>query len=173
MSNEEKTHYRKAFNSPYLSSADVVEPVILTIRNVTLEIDRTKKTKDLFNTAHFVERFIRQGEPLKPMILNATNSATLKTITGSPFIDDWQNVSVTIYVDGAVRFGKETVEGLRLKKAVQATLPEVTPERVKLWDNAIAAFKRDGNFDALTGKAIISEENKGAIKAICEGAVSA
>lgn len=70
----EKTHYRKAFDSPYLSSADIVDAVVLTVSHVTLSIDATKKTKDLFNTAHFVEKEIRRGEKLKPMILNATNS---------------------------------------------------------------------------------------------------
>ena len=74
MSNENKTHYRKAFNSPYLSSADIVGPTILTIANVQLSGDQTKKTKDVFNTAHFVEKQLRPGEPLKPMILNAHNS---------------------------------------------------------------------------------------------------
>ena len=39
----EKTHYRKAFNSPYLSSADIVEPTVLTIKFVKLEPDKTKK----------------------------------------------------------------------------------------------------------------------------------
>ncbi|HFG9918056.1 TPA: hypothetical protein ACGHLE_004722, partial [Salmonella enterica subsp. enterica serovar Warragul] len=48
---EQKTHYRKAFDSPYLSSADIVEPTILTIARVALESDKTKKTKDVFNTA--------------------------------------------------------------------------------------------------------------------------
>ena len=46
----EKTHYRKAFDSPYLSSADIVEPTVLTVARVSLEVDRTKKTKDMFNT---------------------------------------------------------------------------------------------------------------------------
>ncbi len=115
----EKTHYRKAFDSPYLSSADIVDPVVLTIKRVTLEPDRTKKTKDEFNTAWFMEREIRPGEPLKPMILNATNSKMLAKLTGSKWIDDWQNVPVTIYVDANVRFGKETVEGLRIDKATE------------------------------------------------------
>lgn len=69
MSEETKTHYRKAFDSPYLSSADIVEPTVLNIKCVRLEADKTKKTKDVFNTAYFVEREIRQGETLKPMIL--------------------------------------------------------------------------------------------------------
>ena len=85
---ETKTHFRKAFHSPYLSSADIVEATVLTVSRVTLEIDKTKKTKDMFNTAYFVEREIRRGEPLKPMILNATNSKTMRNLSGSPFIDD-------------------------------------------------------------------------------------
>ena len=110
----DKTHYRKAFNSPYLSSADIVEPTILTISHVRLEADKTKKTKDSFNTAYFKEKELRPGEALKPMVLNAVNSRTMKNLTGSAFIDDWCNVPITIYVDTNVRFGRDTVEGLRI-----------------------------------------------------------
>ncbi|MDF3665184.1 hypothetical protein P3S60_23560, partial [Enterobacter hormaechei] len=49
---DSKTHYRKAFDSPYLSSADIVEPTVLTIARATLENDKTKKSKDVFNTAY-------------------------------------------------------------------------------------------------------------------------
>lgn len=119
----EKTHYRKAFDSPYLSSADIVEPTVLTVKCVTLEPDHTKKTKDEFNTAYFMEREIRPGEKLKPMILNATNSKTMKGLTGSAFIDDWQNVRVTVYVDPNVRFAKETVEGLRISAHAPPSVP--------------------------------------------------
>jgi len=121
-----KTHYRKAFDSPYLSSADIVDPVTLTIKSVTLEKDKTKKTPDEFNTAHFAESHIRPGEVLKPMILNAGNSKFLAQLTGSKWIDDWHGVSVTIYVDSSVKFGRETVEGLRLAKAVAG--PVASPE---------------------------------------------
>lgn len=158
MSNESKTHYRKAFDSPYLSSADIVEPTVLTVARVTLEADKTKKTKDSFNTAYFVEKEIRKGEPLKPMILNASNSKTMKQLTGSAFIDDWQNVRITVYVDCNVRFGKETVEGLRISPHA----PErkyLTPENKKAWDNAKAAYKRDGNLDAVTSRVNISDEH--------------
>jgi len=114
MSNESKTHFRKAFDSPYLSSADIVEPTILTIARVSLETDKTKKTKDVFNTAYFVERELRPGEKLKPMILNATNSKTLRSLTNSPFIEDWAGFKVSIYVDTNVKFGREVMEGLRI-----------------------------------------------------------
>ncbi len=114
MSNEDRTHYRKAFKSPYLSSADVVEPITVTVSRVVLKGDETKKSKDSFNTAYFEEKEIRPGEPLKPMILNVHNSEIMRDMCGSPFIDDWAG-SVTVYVDKNVRFGRETVEGLRLR----------------------------------------------------------
>ena len=136
-----KTHYRKAFNSPYLSSADIVEPTELTIKNVTLEMDQTKKTRDAFNTAHFTAKELRDGEPLKPMILNACNSKMMKELADSPFIDDWNNIRVIIYVDPNVRFGRDTVEGLRIRKAAQ--VKPATNEQLAIIDDYSEAGKID------------------------------
>lgn len=166
-----KTHYRKAFDSPYLSSADIVEPTVLTVSRVALEIDKTKKTKDHFNTAYFVEKEIRPGEALKPMILNASNSKTMKALTGSAFIDDWQNVRITVYVDCNVRFGKETVEGLRISPHA----PErkyLTPDNKKAWENAKAAYIRDGSLDAVTSRVNISDEHVNQLIDECVGHVA-
>jgi hypothetical protein len=156
---ETKTHFRKAFDSPYLSSADIVGPTVLTVARVTLEADRTKKTKDVFNTAYFVERELRPGEKLKPMILNATNSKTLKTLTGSPFIEDWVNLKVTVYVDPNVRFGKEVMEGLRISPKTPA-VASISPATVKAWQNAKAAYMRDGNLDAVLARASMTDEDQ-------------
>ncbi len=156
----EKTHYRKAFNSPYLSSADIVGPTVLTVAKVSLEIDKTKKTKDFFNTAHFVEKELRQGEPLKPMILNAHNSRVMRDICGSHFIDDWTG-PITVYVEQGIKFGRDTVEGLRISpQRPQLQRPELTPENAQLWANAIAAYKRDGNLDKVMARVYISPENQ-------------
>ena len=161
MTQQNKTHYRKVFDSPYLSAADIVEPVALTIRCVQVEADKTKKTKDKMNTAYFVEREIRAGEPLKPMILNATNSKMVAKITGSPFLEDWGGVSVEIYVDHNVRFGRETVEGLRIRPAaIRPQKRELTPDNQKMWQRALDAYKREGNLDAVEAHVYISEENR-------------
>jgi hypothetical protein len=162
----DKTHYRKAFDSPYLSSGDIVEPIVLTVRCVKLEKDKTKKTKDEFNTAYFVEKEIRPGEKLKPMILNATNSKTMKGLTGSAFIDDWNDVRITVYVDHAVKFGKDMVEGLRISP--QAPNRRVLrPDMAKAWENAKAAYKRDGNLDAVLSRADMSDEHQAQLIAEC------
>ena len=161
MTQQNKTHYRKVFDSPYLSAADIVEPVVLTIRCVQVKADKTKKTKDQMNTAYFAEREIRAGEPLKPMILNATNSKMVAKITGSPFLEDWNGVTVEIYVDHNVRFGRETVEGLRIRPAaIRPQKRELTPDNQKMWQRALDAYKREGNLDAVEAHVYISEENR-------------
>ena len=159
MSNENKTHYRKAFDSPYLSSADIVGPTTLTVSHVSLDPDKTKKTKDLFNTAYFVEREIRPGEKLKPMSLNATNSKTMHSLTGSHFIEDWQNVKVMVYVDHNVRFGKEVMEGLRISPQAPV-VAWLTPENATKWAGAKVAYMRDGNLDAILARVSMTEEHQ-------------
>lgn len=155
----DKTHYRKAFDSPYLSSADIVEPTTLTIKRVALEKDKTKKSKEQFNTAYFVEKEIRPGEPLKPMILNATNSKTVKNLTGSAFIEDWNDVRVTVYVDKNVRFGNDNVEGLRISPKAPGK-KQLTPQNTAQWNSAKDAYKRDGNLDKVLARVDISEAHQ-------------
>lgn len=159
------THYRKVFDSPYLSSADIVEPVTLTVARVTQEIDKTKKTKDVFNTAYFQEREIRPGEKLKPMILNATNSKMMDRLTGSPFIEDWAGKRIVVYVDSNVRFGKDTVEGLRVRAAAERR--NLTPESGATWDNAKAAFLRDGNLDKVLSRYDMTQGHIDQLKREC------
>jgi hypothetical protein len=163
----DKTHFRKAFDSPYLSSADIVEPTVLTISRVKLEPDRTKKTKDQFNTAHFAERELRPGEALKPMILNASNSKTMRGLTGSAFLEDWIDIQVTIYVDHNVRFGKETVEGLRISPH-KPEKKRLTPDNKKAWENAKAAYKRDGNLGSVLARVDMSEDDRVRLIKECE-----
>jgi len=163
MSEETKTHYRKAFKSPYLSSADIVDPTVLTIKHVKLELDKTKKTKDFHNTAYFNQSELRPGEPLKPMILNVYNSKVVCNMTGSKFIDDWNNVPVTVYVESNVRFGRDTVEGLRLSTEPPATRRKLQ-RNTQQWNNAIAAYKRDGNLDAVVARVDVSDEDVQLIK---------
>lgn len=164
----EKTHYRKAFDSPYLSSADIVAPTDLTISYVRLEADKTKKTKDHFNTAYFVEKELRPGEKLKPMILNATNSKTIKALTGTPFIDDWQGTRITVYVDPNVKFGKEIMEGLRISPKAPDVRKLITPQHEQAWKNAKAAYVRDGNLKAVLSKVDISPEHQDQLMKECE-----
>jgi hypothetical protein len=164
----EKTHFRKAFDSPYLSSSDLVEPVTLTVKEVRLEADKSKRTKDKFNTMYFVESEIRKGEPLKPMILNAGNSKIMKSLTNTPFIEDWAKTKVTIYVEHNVKFGKETMDGLRISPNKPQGKSLLTPDLTKNWENAKQAYLRDGNLTKVLERVDMSQEHQLQLKKECE-----
>lgn len=164
MTDNGMTHYRKAFDSPYLSSADIVGPTPLTIKKVTFEADRTKKTKESFNTAWFAEKEIRPGEKLKPMILNATNSKMVAKLTGTPFIEEWENVAVSIYVEKGIKFGRDTVDGLRI---MPAPIRRAVTPGTQAWEHAKAAYLRDGNLDKVLAKASISDDHQRQLIAEC------
>ncbi|MEI2429168.1 hypothetical protein RDV84_23250 [Lysobacter yananisis] len=164
MNAEKSTHYRKVFDSPYLSSMDVVEPIDLTIERVTQESDKTKKSKDTFNTAYFAEKFIRQGEKLKPMILNATNSKMMAKLADSPFIEDWAGIRIRVYVEKGIKFGRDTVDGLRILPAPERKW--ITPDS-RMWEAAKAAYVRDGNLAKVLAKADMSDEHIEQLKREC------
>ena len=126
----DKTHFKKAFDSPYLSSADITGPTILTISCVRLEKNKAGRKDEKHNTAYFVEKEIRPGETLKPMVLNVTNCKTMKKLTGTVFIDDWQNVPVSIFVDPSVKFGRDMVEGLRISPKPPVIAKPATKEQL-------------------------------------------
>lgn len=111
MSNE-KNHWREAFKSDYLSFLDLPEgqDIIVTIKELKLEhVKGKKKGENFCNIAYF-------EEGIKPMILNVTNSKMVRKLSGgSNFIQDWAGTKVQIYFRSNVKFGLETVGGLRIR----------------------------------------------------------
>lgn len=168
MSEQAKTHYRKVFKSDHLGSADLEDfmeqghNLIFTISHVRQEMGAKVAGKRIdANIAYF-------AEGIKPLVLNATNSGTMKKLSESCFIENWQNIPVQLYIDASVKMKGETVGGVRISpKPVRLQKQEVTPDNAKLWKGACAAYKRDGNFNAVLERADISEANKQAIISEC------
>ena len=111
-----KTHYRKVFKSDHLGVADLEDfkeegvKLEFTIKRVKQEIGvMVAGRKGNYNIAYFVE-------PIKPLVLNATNSKTVKSFCkGSPFVEDWNNVRVKLWADESVKFKGEIVGGVRIR----------------------------------------------------------
>jgi hypothetical protein len=160
MAEKKKTHWKKAFDSDYLSSADVDEKdLILTIQNVKLEEvkgnDGQSKPR---NIAHFKEPNI------KPMILNVGNSKIVKKFAGSRYIEDWNNIPIQVYVDEKVRAFGEITEGLRIRpQQPKIGKPELLPE-TEQWSKAIEYLKKGGKIENITGKYTLTSENLKSLK---------
>ena len=153
-----KTHYRKVFKSDHLGTADLEDMIesghnlIFTISHVKQEFGvRVAGKKGDFNIAYFVEG-------IKPLVLNAGNSKIMKNLSGgSSFIDDWSNIPVRLYIDPSVTFGREIVSGVRIhpdKPVQRQSLQPKTPN----WNNAKAAYLRDGSLDAVKKRMDVSPE---------------
>jgi hypothetical protein len=140
---ENKTHYRKVFKSDHLSSFDLedfiengvnLEFTIKNVKQFELTNDKNSGVRVAgkvigANIAYFVE-------DIKPMVLNATNSGTVAKLTKSSFVDDWKNIPVELYILKNIKFGKETVTGIRIKEEAPKS---ITDQEIKLIKGKVAA----------------------------------
>ena len=112
-----KTHYRKVFKSDHLGVADLEDfieekrSLIFTISQVKQEFNiSVAGRKGNHNIAYFKEN-------IKPLVLNATNSKIVKSFNeGSPFVEDWGNTLVELYIDSNVKMKGEVVGGVRIRQ---------------------------------------------------------
>lgn len=156
-----KTHYRKVYKSDHLGSADLEDmieagvPLVFTIREVRQERGvRVAGSKGDHNIAYF------EGKH-KPWVINATNAKILKGFAGSAFVEDWAGLTIQLYIDPSVKMKGEVVGGVRVMPQMpQPVKKELTPAMSQAWNNAKAAYKRDGNLDKVKERMTISQENE-------------
>jgi hypothetical protein len=117
-----KHHYRNVFKSDHLGSADLEDLIeqgsnlIFTIKYAKQELGVKVAGKKVdANIVYFVE-------PIKPMVVNATNGKIIKAFTGSSFVEDWVNVPVELYIDENV---KSVTGGLTQGVRIRPIQPKV------------------------------------------------
>ena len=110
-----KTHYRKVFKSDHLGVADLEDlmadkiPLIFTIKEVKQKFNEKVAGKKINANIAYFKEFI------KPLVLNATNSKVVKSFAnGSPFVEDWKDIKVQLYIDRSVKMKGEIVGGVRI-----------------------------------------------------------
>lgn len=118
----------------------------------------------------------------KPMVLNSINASVIETMAGSPYVEDWPGIKITVGVDPTIKFAGEVVGGLRIaykkpaakKKATLVTL-EVDTDNFKrvtsfLEDDDNGDQKFDDLFKKLKGKYKMSPAIKKQLKTIFDDA---
>lgn len=139
-----KTHYRKVFKSDHLGTPDLEDfieegkELIFTIKEVKQEYQAKVAGKKIdANIAYFKEN-------IKPLVLNATNSAVLKKLSGgTPFIEEWKNIRIELYIDSTVKMKGEVVGGVRIKPLTPA-LPILTETHKQF--EAVKNAVKSGNY---------------------------
>jgi hypothetical protein len=147
---EHKVHWKKVFNSDYLGSCDLEDKNDLKaiIKNVVIKkVKNTDGKETERNIAIFTD------PKLKPMVLNATNCKIMKKFAKSPYIDDWNNIPVQIYVKDDVKAFGDITEGLRLRDFQPSfNKPKLTRNNEAAWTGAIEFLKNKGTLEEIRKK---------------------
>lgn len=96
-------------SSKYLKTADVPDPVIVTI----VGVKQVNMAKD--GDAPEIKWAIKFQEFDQPMVLNSTNLHIAAKVLGSNETDDWKGKEIILYTDPSVSFGGQVVGGLRFR----------------------------------------------------------
>lgn len=161
---ENKTHYRRVFKSDHLGIADLEDfmeekrRLVFTINEVKQEIGvSVAGRKGNYNIAYFKEN-------IKPLVLNATNSKLMKGFNNSPFVQDWSNTVVELYIEPNVKMKGEIVGGVRIKpRQPQVQKPQLTPD-MAAWADAIKYLQGEGTIIAIKKRYTISMKNEEQLK---------
>lgn len=159
MSIEIKTHYRKVFKSDHLGVADLEEYVeegkklIFTIKEVKQEFNvSVAGRKGNHNIAYFQEN-------IKPLVLNATNSKTMRGFScSSPFVEDWNNTLIELFIDPTIKMKGEVVGGVRIKPVQPKSKKQVLSPKSDRWEEAKLAVQK-GKLEGVKKQFEISAEN--------------
>lgn len=158
MNKKGSTHYRNVYKSDHLGVADLEDLIeegsnlVFTISHVNQEFGvRVAGKKGDFNIAYFKEN-------IKPWVLNVGNSKIIKGFAGgSPFVKDWNNIPIQLYIDPKVKMKGEVTGGVRVSPQPPKVMSELKPN-TKAWENAKAAYIRDKNLDEVKKRMIVTEE---------------
>lgn len=103
-----KTHWKKLTNPNFLGSWSFQpgEEKTLTIKEVKQEIVKNQNGSEECTIAYF-------DEDVKPLILNKTNAEMIAKVWGTPFIEDWKGLKITLKVKKINAFG-EMVDAVRV-----------------------------------------------------------
>lgn len=96
-------------SSKYLKTADVPDPVIVTVQGVK-QVNLAKEDE-----APELKWAIKFRELDKPMVLNATNIHVAAKVFQSDETDEWRGKEIILYTDPNVSFGGQVVGGLRFR----------------------------------------------------------
>ncbi len=151
-----KTHWKKNFNYNYLGSYSLLDnqEATLTIRKVVKESVSTQNgSKEDCTVAYFKESV--NGEN-KPMILNKTNCKTIEKIYHTPYIEEWVNKKIIVYVEQGVKAFGDIVDALRVRPKVPKAKALMTLDHKRFEDAKLAW--NSGKQEGVKKQFVITEE---------------
>ena len=149
-----RTHWKKLNNPNYLGAYSIMD---LPNQELTVTIQQVKK-ETIKTDRGSEECIVAYIKGQKPMILNTTNCKAIEKVAGTPFTEEWKNVSITLFVKRVKAFG-DFVDALRVRptKPKKPTLSQGS----EAWNKALKAVE-SGNvtIEQIKAKYDISKQNE-------------
>ena len=135
---EKLTHWKKTFHPEFLGAHDFQpgEEITATIErfNEAQEVTGTGGKKETV-TALFLKGF-------KPLILNRTNAKLISKALKTPYMEQWTDKAIQLYVQAGVKAFGEVVDAVRVRPiAPKLTKPTLDTERFAAMLDSIEAGK--------------------------------
>lgn len=148
-----KTHWKQLINPDYIGAYSLPNgsDMNVTIISVSKEVVTCAGGKK-------EECTVAKLDGQKPFILNRTNCKMIQRITNTPYIEEWVNVTITLYA-AVTKLKGEDVECLRIRESLPQ-LPNLDKNHAK-WIGAKKALK-DGSvtIDQIKQKFTLTSENE-------------
>jgi len=158
----QKVHWHKVFLSDYLGACDLEDgkDIKVVIKSVSVqEVKGSDGKKQERNVATFAD------PKIKPMILNATNCRIVKKFVGSPYINDWVNVPIQIYIKSDIKAFGDITEGLRIRETQpKMDKPNLVPG-IPAWSKAVEYLRGTGTIEKIKAGWNLTAENEELLKA--------
>lgn len=153
-------NYRNVHKSDHLGVVDLEEAEengtrpIVTIQRVEQFAGNNKVSvagrKINANIAYFVE-------PVKPLVINATNGAILKGFANSVDINKWAGLVIELYADKSVQMKGQTVGGIRICKTQPQKVQELTSAHPQ-WKMAVDKVRAGMSFEEINTYFVVSQK---------------
>ena len=105
-----KTHWKKLNNPDYIGAYELMG----VCEELTVKIKEVKQVNVKGMDGKEEQCTVAYLDGHKPFIINSTNAKTITKIYNSPFIEDWKDKQITLFVAKIKAFG-DTVDALRIK----------------------------------------------------------
>lgn len=162
---QNKSHYRKVRKTPHLGVADLEEyqeegmkSFIFTVKEVKQFIydPKDKNSGVVVGGRRGSHNIVFWTNPkIKPWALNATNETDLKGFFKSSFVDDWNNLTIELYIKNGVRsVSGGTTDGIR----IQPILPVAKVKQPFTDEHFEAAHKNKATLESIKKHYTVTKE---------------
>jgi len=170
MKNNKFFHYRNAFKSDHLASADVEELTENDNGIAILTLDKIEYFENRQVAGRKVDKclvaFFKEKNT-KPMVVNAHNSDIIRGFLGSSNVNEWTNLNLKIelYVNYNVSMAGTKVSGIRIRPV----LPIIELQPITDIAGAVKWLEKEGNTMAkLKTMKKVSKEDEDIINGMLE-----